>query len=133
MKSKIPSSVTILIISVLIFTAWNGLRLYETILYWEILQKYNSQPGPYYLISASLIWLISGLFILFGLLYRKTIHVILITKITAILYAVWYWIDRIFIQKTQTIILFPLIMTCIMLLFTLLILNLKQTQNYFKQ
>ena len=132
MKSKKPFSVTILIISVLIFTAWNGLRLYEIILYWEVFVQYNSHPGAYYLASFSLIWLISSLIILIGFLKRKSKHVIFLAKLISILYVAWYWIDRIVFQNTLINILFPLIITVIMLLFILILLNLKHTQIYFK-
>jgi len=132
MKTKQPITVTILAVTVLIFTTWNGLRLIETIVNWEILRKYNSRPGPLYMSVISLVWLLIGLVVIIGLL-KGFSKWLLIIKLVPFLYTIWYWIDRLLFQKTQISNLFPLVMTTFMLLFVSTLLNHRHTQYYFKQ
>lgn len=133
MKTKIPLSVTLLAMTVLIFTSWNGLRLYETILNWEILIKYDSLPGPLYMAVFSLIWVLVSLVALFGLMKGNSRRWLLIIKITTFLFAIWYWFDRLLFQKTQISYLFPFVFTFLMLLFVSTLLNHRHTQYYFNQ
>jgi uncharacterized BrkB/YihY/UPF0761 family membrane protein len=130
--AKRPFSVTMLALTVLIFTTWNGLRLYETILNWEILRKYNSQPGPVYMSILSLVWILISLAITIGLLKGNS-RSLLFTKLAAYLYTTWFWIDRLAFQKTQIAYLFPLVVTVFMLLFISILLKFRDTQYYFKQ
>jgi len=132
MKTKTPLSVTILAMTVLFFTSWNGLRLYETIMNWGILIQYDSQPGPLYMAVFSLIWLIVSLVAIIGLLKGNSRRWLLIIKITTFLFTIWYWIDRLLFQKTQISSLFPFVFTVLVLLFVLTILNHRNTQYYFK-
>ena len=133
MKIKTPLSVTLLTITVLIFTSWNGFRLYETILNWDILIKYNSQPGPLYMVVFSLIWFLLSLVAIIGFLKGDPKRWSLILKLISFLFTIWYWVDRLLFQKTQISFLFPLVLTILMLLFILTLLNHRQTKNYFKQ
>jgi hypothetical protein len=132
MKTKTPLSVTMLVLTVLIFATWNGLRLYETILNWEILRKYNSQPGPLYLSVLSMVWLLVSLIVLIGLLKGNSRWLLLI-KLTTFLFTIWYWVDRLLFQKTQISYLFPVVFTGFMLLFVSTLLNHRHTHNFFKQ
>ena len=133
MKTKTPLSVTLLIMTVLIFTLWNGLRLYETIQNWEILIKYNSQPGPVYMSVLSLIWIIASLVTIIGLLKKNSRQWLLILNLNTFLFTIWFWVDRLLFQKTQISFIFPLVFSGIMILFILTLLNHRHTQNYFKQ
>ena len=132
MMAKPPLPVTMFALTVLTITAWNGLRLYETILNWEILRKYNSQPGPLYLTAISLVWFLIGLAVIIGLLKGNTRSLIFI-KFATFLFTLWYWVDRLLFQKTQITHLFPLVLTGFMLLFVSILLNHRYTQYYFKQ
>jgi len=119
-------------LTVLSLTTWNGLRLYEIIVNWEILRKYNSQPGPLYMSVVSLIWLLIGPVVIIGLLKRFSNWLIII-KLVTFSYTIWYWFDRLLFQKTQISNLLPLVMTVFMLLFVSILLNHRHTQYYFKQ
>lgn len=132
MKTKTPLSVTMLVLTVLIFATWNGLRLYESILNWEILRKYNSQPGPLYLSVLSMVWLLVSLIVLIGLLKGNSRWLLLI-KFTTFLFTIWYWVDRLLFQKTQISYLFPVVFTGFMILFVSTLLNHRHTHNFFKQ
>lgn len=133
MKSKIPLSVTLLTMTVLFFTAWNGLRLFETIVNWEILIKFDAQPGPIYMAIFSLVWCLAGLVAFLGLLRGNYYLWMFMIKLITILYTIWYWVDRLLFQKTNIYFLFPIVFTIIMILFITTIFNHRNTQNYFKQ
>jgi len=133
MKTRVPISVTLIAFTVLIFTAWNGLRLYETILNWELLIKYDSQPGPLYMALFSSIWIIASLVVLIELLKGNSRRWLSILKITTIIFTFWFWLDRLSFQKTQLSNSFPLGFTILMLLFMSMLLNHRHTQFYIKQ
>lgn len=80
----------------------------------------------------SLIWISVGLILLTCLRIRYSRSRLLLIY-TAILYATWYWVDRIFFQQTEISHLFPMAFTSFMLLFVSMLLSHTQTQQYFKQ
>ena len=130
--TKPPLPVTMLALTVLIITTWNGLRLYETILFWEILRKYNSQPGPLYMSAMSVIWVLIGLVAIIGLLKRRPWWILFI-KYATFIFTLWNWVDRLLFQKTTISHLSPLVLTVFMLLFVSILLNHRYTQYYFNQ
>lgn len=129
---KPPVPVTLIALTVLTITTWNGLRLYETISNWEILQNYNSQPGPLIMSVISLVWILIGLVAIFGLFIGKSSWLLFI-KLATILFTLWYWVDRLLFQKTLITHLFPIVLTGFMLLFVSILINHRYTQYYFKQ
>jgi hypothetical protein len=128
---KPPFSVTMLTIIVLTSTIWNALRLYQTLHYWKILIDYHSQPGPIYMLIISLVWVVIGLALIIGFIYRYS-RSLLIMKLATILFTTWYLVDRLFIQKPQTTHLYPMVTTVFVLLFVSILINQRQTKIYFK-
>ena len=118
--SKPKKYVTILVITVLTFTGFNGLRLYNVFSFWSLFIKYGSRPGPAYLVVTSLFWIMVGLIDTYLLLTENKRSSQLVMS-SALLYTGWFWIDRIFIQSGNQSILFPLIGTLFMLLFILIL------------
>ncbi|OGN75894.1 MAG: hypothetical protein A2X25_01765 [Chloroflexi bacterium GWB2_49_20] len=121
-----------LALTVLIFTILNGLRLYEIILHWDILKKYNSHPGPEYMSILSLIWFLIGFTLIIGLLkgYSRSF---LLTSLAVFFYTIWFWIDQLFLQNSQISYLIPLVVSVFMILFFFILLRCRDTQYYFKQ
>lgn len=132
MPTKKPFSVTILSLSVLIFTSMMGFRLFEIAKNWDLLIHYNSHPGPIFLSIVSLIWVITGLILILCLI-KKYSRSLLLIRIVAYTYILYYWVDRLFLQQDHISHLFPMLITGFMLLFISMLNNNKPTQQYFKQ
>jgi uncharacterized membrane protein len=129
--SKHPLSVTILVVIVLSFTAYNCVRLYETIQNWDLLLKYNSRLGPFYMVSVALAWILIGIALNFGLV-KNNPRSILFTNLAAFTYACWYWFDRTIFQYGQHSIVIPLGGTLVMLLSIFFLSRYIQTHHFVK-
>jgi hypothetical protein len=90
-----PLSVTIVSLLVLCITAWNGIRAFAALTYWEVLARFNGNLA--YVAASGLVWCIGGLVLSMMLLTRKrfALHVGLISSI---IYIIWYWVDRLAVQ-----------------------------------
>lgn len=128
---KPPFTVTLLTLIVLTFTTWSGIRLFQTMRYWNILISYNSQPGPLYMTITSLVWVLIGTALTFGLIIGNS-RWLLFLKLTVIFFTIWNWIDRLMLQNSLLSIQFPLAITVFMLLFIAMLINHKNTKFYFK-
>jgi hypothetical protein len=120
-RIKRPIRVTLLTVAGFLFSAWNILRLCETFYIWKRLEEYKS--FPIYIALTTVIWVLVGLIVIWGLWTGKTWAWLATLGVTTA-YMIWFWIDRSFIQKppanqnwpfalTVTIffaILFPLIL-----------------------
>ena len=92
-------SVTFLFVVVLIFTVLNGVRLFSAIQSWAMLENYSARPGAGYFVSTGAFWLVSGSLLLFGL-YKRLSWTPLTLANTVGLYALYFWVDRLFIQES---------------------------------
>jgi hypothetical protein len=95
-SNKRPHSVTLLALGVLIITVINLTRLVLSIRYWGFL---NSLPAvsPFYLAITGLIWTVAGSFLLWGL-WKAKIWAPRLMQAVALTYALYYWMDLIFLQ-----------------------------------
>jgi len=95
-SNKRPWSVTLLALGVLIITVINLTRLVLSIRYWGFL---NSLPGvsPFYLAITGLIWTVAGSFLFWGL-WRAKIWAPRLMQAVALTYALYYWLDLIFLK-----------------------------------
>ena len=90
-----PLPVTIVSISVLCITAWNGIRAVEAIVTWNLLVRFDGDPV--YILASGLLWLIAGLILLAGIADGRT-FAWRAALVLSVLYMFWYWFDRLAIQ-----------------------------------
>jgi hypothetical protein len=130
---KRPLGVYLLIV-VFILLSWMGwLRVQQGFAYREIIVSYNIKPGLVYFILSGAAMGSTGLVTAIGLWWRKSWAGIL-SAISAILFACWYWIDELFISISTTNLAshpFKMILTVIVLLFFYLILFWSYQRGYF--
>lgn len=126
-----PLSVTILASVVLCFSAWNILRLGASLANWDLLTTYLDPPWPYYLVSTGAIWSLSGLASFPGIWFGKkwAWHVCLAM---IIIYASWYWIDRLFVQIQAGHWAFALVITLLLLIVLVILLFSRNSLRYFQ-
>lgn len=94
-----PIPVTIVTLFVLSITAWNGFRAWVAVADWDILLHYDG--NPVYTAASGLIWLIAGCVLVDGLLNRR-VYAWRATLIVSMIYMIWYWTDRLFIQVSPS-------------------------------
>ncbi len=92
-----PLPVTILAVFVLCITSWNGIRVFSAIASWQVLREFGA--NPVYISGTGLFWALAG-FWLFWLLWEGRQAGFRAGLGAAVLYLVWYWLDRLVIQPS---------------------------------
>jgi len=129
---KRPFAVTTLQSVVLCLTVWNAIRLYAAISDWDALTEFAPRPGPLTISIIASFWTLSG-FALYWLLSRPSVRARTFSALYVFGYAVWVWLDRLFLQGPRPNWPFALIMTfAILAIFTALLFN-KKLRNYYLQ
>jgi hypothetical protein len=129
-KKTRPIGITVLSILVLWLAAWNGLRLGEATVFWKTLGEYGA--APLYISASGGVWLIAGLFLVWGLWKGKTWGWVS-TFAGTIGYTAWYWFDRLVLQKPHANWPFVLVANIVLLLLILVILFSHPTRRYFQR
>jgi hypothetical protein len=97
-----PFGVTVLILVVLTFTSLNALRMITAIRTGNFLKDAASDVPVVYLVITGAVWLVVGIFFLYGLrARRKWTPTMALTAVT--LYTIYYWFDRLLVADTSAI------------------------------
>ena len=123
-------SVTLLSIFNLVVSSWNGLRLVQGIIFWSVMQSYKARLGPIYIIISGGIWLVIGLVISWGLWGRKS-WAWFATIASTLIYGIWYWFDRLILQKPHDNWSFALTITLFFIVFSFSVLLSQKTRQSF--
>lgn len=91
------NSKILLILFMLCFTGWNGLRAGAAIVFWETLPFYNARASPPYLALSGVFWVGIGITLCIAV-WKSKIWANSITFLIAVLYSIWYWCDRLVLQ-----------------------------------
>ncbi len=127
----IPRSVTIIMFFVLCMTAWSAVRAWTSLANWEILTQFKA--NPFYIFATGIIWFILGI-VLILLIFKGYRHTLAFSLIASLVYAVWYWFDRLFMQVTPAPnIAFSITGTIITLVIFNTILFWPSSQAFFKE
>jgi hypothetical protein len=129
---KRPFLVTLLAVWVLLLSCVNLIRLTEAIRTWDFLA---SLPGvnPLYIALTGLIWALFG-FPLAWSLWRGYAQAPKTTRTLTLVYALYYWLDRLLIAQNVNAAsnwLFAAVTTVVMILFIFWIL--ARSQDYFRR
>jgi hypothetical protein len=84
---------------VLLLSLWNMLRVGHALSDWQVLVEFGA-PAAYLFISG-LVWSLAGLGLLTAL-FRGWPQIRRAGIVISVLYWVWYWADRFFIQQSPT-------------------------------
>jgi hypothetical protein len=129
---KRPLCATFLLWSVLTLSGLSGVRLGTTIYWWLRLSPFISIPMRIYLIVGAFFWLCVSLIILLGLIkgVRWSLEA---TGGAAILFSIWYWIDRLVLTMPGTNWYFSLVVTMLLLICVILCARHPRTRTFFYQ
>ena len=133
MKRRRPRSVTWLAVGVLMLTGIQFVRLYNTLSKWDYLHTLSLSVPPVFFAITGMIWGTIGLALWWGL-WRGKSWAVRHTRIAAIVFALYYWIDRLFLMINPlrvTSYPFAIGMTFILLAATMWILSRPKAQLFF--
>lgn len=129
---KRPFAVTSLLFAVLCLTAWSAIRLYASIVNWNLLTEFASRPGPIYIAATATFWTLSGV-ALWMALRRRNPRARTYLAIYVLGYTLWWWADRLLLQNANPNQPFATILTIVLLGLIALDLFNKKTISYFRQ
>ena len=127
-----PLCATILLWSVIALTVLSGVRLATAIYWWPRLSSFTTLPTRFYLAISALFWLCMGLSIFLGLL-KGVRWSLAVTGGAAILFSIWYWIDRLVLATPGANWYFSLGVTILVLICVILCVRHPRTRNFFIQ
>jgi hypothetical protein len=133
MMHKRPFLVTMLAVSVLMFTFYNAVRFATALRQWDWLMIRMPTPGAAYIAATGLFWALVLLAVTLNLwLGWKWVRPT--TALSLALYMSYYWLDRLFFSALpRENWLFALGVTILYTLFTALALNLPGSQKFFQR
>ncbi len=129
---KRPFAVTSLLFAVLCLTAWSAIRLYASIVNWNLLTEFASRPGPIYIAATASFWTLSGL-ATWTALRRRNPRSRTYLAIYVLGYTFWWWADRLLLQIASPNWPFALGLTILLLSVAALDLFNKKAISYFCQ
>jgi hypothetical protein len=118
-----------LAILALCITAWNGLRLIEAGFFWRGLVEYTA--SPFYIAISGLFWLLTALILAYGIWLGKP-WAWVGTIFGMLIYFIWYWFDRIFMQSPHSNWPYALIFSILLEAITAIIISNSKIREYFK-
>lgn len=116
MFSKIPFRVTLLLCLVLLFTAWNILRIWTALSWGSTLNEVSAHPSVWVIILSGLIWVVTGCLIIWSTGQGKTwARKLLLGAVGA--YTIWYWYGRLIWQMPRPNWPFAVILNLVLIIF----------------
>jgi len=130
-KENKPFIVSLFSVIFLGLGLWNGFRFVHAIIFWSIISNYQSMFLPLYICISGLFWCIVWIVTARGFWLGKfwTWYGALIS---ATGYGLWYWLDRIFLQRPHSNWVFVLGITLVFFLTYGLLLHYKVINFFFR-
>jgi hypothetical protein len=110
-----PIIVTLSLVLVLIFTAWNFVKVWTLLAWQDVLLEFAAKPNLYLSAIISTIWVIAGVILTWGILQKKVWNVKMLPALAAG-YTVWYWSERLIWHNQKTNLVFAVILNFILLI-----------------
>jgi hypothetical protein len=124
-----PFRATLSLWLVLLFTAWNILRVWTAIEWRAILLEFGVSQGPVYLVFSGAIWFVVGIALIIGIWRRRTWARYVFLG-SAAGYTIWYWIERLVWQEPRPNWTFLLILNLVLLVFVIFASNSLSRNSY---
>ncbi|MCC6259219.1 MAG: hypothetical protein IT311_00035 [Anaerolineales bacterium] len=100
----------------LIFTAWNALRVWTALAWQNALSKFNLHPSLWVIIVSGLVWALLGASLLYGIWQEKAWAKKMLIGAAAG-YTVWFWGERFLFPMPRPNWLFAVILNLVLILF----------------
>lgn len=130
MLRKRPFGVTLLLWLVLSLSVWGAVRLLATLRWWDVLNEFEARLNPLYLFLTGAGWLVVGVLLLWGLFSAK-MWARLAIAVSIAVWALQYWIERIFFGAPRANFSFVLIVTILLFIVTFISAFNRRTKAFF--
>ena len=130
MSQSRPFGVTLLMLSVLMLSAWGAVRLAATLRWWSALTEFESSLSVWYLSIGGAVWTVVGGALFWALATRKP-RARSALLVSVILWYCQYWVERIFFQTSRTNTAFVLTAMIVLLAALIADINLPNVKKYF--
>ncbi len=130
MSQSRPFGVTLLLLSVLLLSAWGAVRVAAALRWWTVLTEFESSLSVWYLSIGGAVWCAAGGALFWVLATRKR-YARSALLISVVLWYCQYWVERIFFQASHTNNAFVLIVMIVFLTALVVDINLPNVKKYF--
>ena len=130
MSQSRPFGVTLLMLSVLMLSAWGAVRLAATLRWWSALTEFQSSLSVWYLSIGGAVWTVVGGALFWALGTRKP-RARSALLVSVILWYCQYWVERIFFQTSRTNTAFVLTAMIVLLAALIVDISLPNVKKYF--
>ena len=124
-----PFGVTLLVWLVLSLSAWGLLRLAAALRWWDVLYDKEARLSPLYLSITGAGWAVAGIVLLWSIWSLKR-WAYLALPISALVWVIQYWIERIFFQGPRPNLPFTIFGTGLILLIAFGLAFNRRTKTY---
>lgn len=124
-----PFRVTLLLWLVLSLSAWGLLRFAAALHWWDVLYDKEARLSPLYLSITGAGWSVAGIVLLWSLWSRKR-WAYLAVPVSAFLWLVEYWIERIFFQALRPNLAFTIFASVLIVLIPMGLAFHRKTKSY---
>ena len=133
MRHKIPAPVILLLGLVFYITCWQVIRFSTGIAWNDTLMTYEPHFMPFYIDITGAFWTLTGLFLLWNV-WRGQRRTRMAFVIASSLYAIWVWVDRIYVQiQMRANWPFDVVLTIVLFVFTIIVVLDPRNKNYFER
>lgn len=108
-------SVTLTLWLVLILVIWNIIKAWTWMIWQDVLIEFSVRANPFINVGVSIIWVIAGIILVWGILQKKVWSVKMLPALAAG-YTVWFWSERLIWQNPRTNTIFAIIVNLIILI-----------------
>lgn len=99
--SKRSFSLKLLALGWLIAAILSSLRFTQALSNWDLLLTFGEPVLPLSLAVSGVVWMVVGL-ICAGGIWFKQIWAGWLSMVAAVLFSIWYWLDRVLLTRSQT-------------------------------
>ena|SRR5688572_13147997 len=110
-----PFPVTLTTWLVLILSIWNLIKAWTSLAWRNVLVEFSVRLTPEIITVVSIIWVMTGFILIWGILQKKVWSKKLL-GVTALIYTVWFWSERFIWQNSQTNTVFAVSVNIILLI-----------------
>jgi len=132
-KLKLPFFITLFVLLVFYFICWQAIRVFTSMAWKNALNAYEPRLVLLYTGISGAFWAFLGLFLLWSM-WRGRRGTRLAFVIASSAYAIWVWVDRLFVQaQLRANWPFDLILTIVLFLFAIFIVLDPRNKIYFER
>ena len=132
MPANRPFGVTLLLLTVLMLSAWGAVRVAAALRWWDVLVEFDASLSPAYLALTGVIWAIVGIALCWSIIRRDASARMRVASAAGVWQA-HLWVEHVFFQSARANLPVALLTSAVILLIVAVILFHTSTIRYFSK